>query len=42
MHGAEAVSAGVAAADDDHALAGSKNVFARRQDIAFAAAVLLR
>ena len=42
MHGAEAVGAGVAAADDDHALAGGENVFARRQDIAFAAAVLLR
>ena len=42
MTGTEAIGAGVAAADDDYALAGGEDGFGFRHDVAFAAAVLLR
>ena len=41
-HGAQAVGAGVAAADDDHAFAGGENFDGGIQRVAVAALVLLR
>src|SRR5262249_25163790 len=42
MGGAQAVSTGVASANDDHSLAGRQNGFGFRNPIAFATLVLLR
>ena len=42
VHGAEAIGAGIAAADDDHVLAGRRDRRRLRHVVALAAAVLLR